>query len=190
MVSVNMRWLLLALICSVVAGCGGMMNDLNPSGSDKQAAVEAGTLGYHVGQIAPDFTLSDTLGTSVTLSSALTETGVTGAVLYFTMWCPACDVDMSSMRSSIIPAFPNVRFYAVDYECSTVESARNSEMSTGYDGSGFTVLADTDKNVLKLYQGQIKGTMGITVVIDKTGIIRMNEVYKNDRLTTALTSLP
>jgi peroxiredoxin len=184
--SVNIRWLLLLLIPIFLAGCGGMMDDLNPSNSDKQSTVQAGTVGPHVGQTAPDFTLSDTLGTSVTLSSVLTGTAVSGVVLYFTMWCPTCDIHMSSMRSSQIPMFPNVRFYAVDYVSSTVAGARNSELSNGYEGSGFTVLADTIQTVLNLYDG----TMGTTVVIDKTGIIRMNEDYKDDRLTATLTSLP
>jgi len=172
---VNTRWLLLVLTLTVFSGCGGMMDDLNPSNSDK----------HHVGQIAPDFTLSDTLGTSVTLSSALTGTGVDGIVLYFTMWCPTCDVHMSDMRSSLIPAFPNVRFFAVDYVSGTVADARNSELSNGYAGSGFIVLADTAQTVLNLYQG----TMGTTIVIDRTSIIRMNEDYKNDRLTAALAAL-
>jgi peroxiredoxin len=174
--SVNKHWLLLVLILTFFAGCGGMMNDLNPSSSNKS----------QMGQIAPDFTLSDTLGNSVTLSSALTATGVKGVVLYFTMWCPTCDVHMSSIRSSQIPIFPNVRFYAVDYYDVTVADARNSELSNGYDGSGFIVLADTANTVLNLYHG----TMGITVVIDKDGIIRMNEVYDDNRLTSALTNLP
>jgi peroxiredoxin len=184
--SANMRWLLQLLIPIFFAGCGGIMDDLNPSNSDKQAIVQAGTVGPSVGQNAPDFTLSDTLGTSVTLSSVLTGTDLNGVVLYFTMWCPTCDVHMSSMRSSQIPMFPNVRFYAIDYVSSTVADARNSELSNGYEGSGFIVLADMVQTVLNLYQG----TMGTTVVIDKTGIIRMNEDYKDDRLTATLTSLP
>ena len=186
MVSVNMRLLVLVLIPVFLAGCGGTMNDLNPSNSDKQATVQSGTVGSHVGQKAPDFTISDTLGTSVNLSSVLTGTGVTGVVLYFTMWCPTCDIHMSSMRSSHIPNFPNVRFFAVDYVSGTVAEARDSEISNGYSGSGFTVLVDTDKTVQNLYYPT---TMGTTIVIDKTGVIRMNEDYKDDRLTTALTSL-
>ena len=186
MVFGNMSRLFLVLILAFFSGCGGMMNDLNPSNSDKQAVVQSGTVGYHVGQNAPDFTLSDTLGTSMTLSSALTQTGVNGVVLYFTMWCPTCDIHMSSMRSTQIPIFPNVRFYAIDYYALTVADAANSELSNGYAGSGFIVLADTAQTVLNCYHG----TMGTTVVIDKTGTIRMNEDYKDDRLTAALTSLP
>ena len=174
--SVNMRWLLLMLILTVLAGCGDMMDDLNPSGSDK----------HQTGQLAPDFTLSDTLGTSVTLSSVLTGTAVDGVVLYFTMWCPVCEVHMNSIQSSQIPSFPNVRFYAVDYVSGTVADARNAELSNGFAGAGFIVLADTAQAVL----GSYHATMGTTVVIDKTGVIQMKEDYKSDRLTAALAALP
>ena len=184
--SVNAHALSLVLILTFLAGCGGMMNDLDPSGADKQAAVQSGSTGPHVGQNAPDFTISDTLGSNVTLSSALTGTGVNGVVLYFTMWCPTCDIHMSSMRSSHILLFPNVRFYAIDYVSGTVSDARNSEVSNGYEGSGFVVLADTVQAVLNLYHG----TMGTTVVIDKTGKVLMNEDYKDDRLMSTLTNLP
>jgi peroxiredoxin len=175
-------WLLLLL---TLAACGGMKDDLNPSGNDNRPVVQPGTTGPAVGQNAPDFTLSDTLGNNVTLSAVFPT--VQGVVLYFTMWCPICDTHMSHMRSSAIPGFPNVRFYAVDYVSGTVADARNAEISNGYDGSGFTVLADTQQTVLGLY----RATMGTTIVIDRTGVVRMNEDYKDgSRLQTVLSNLP
>jgi hypothetical protein len=82
------RLLPVLLLTLLFAACGGMMNDLNPSGNDKRPPVIAGTTGPAVGQTAPDFTLSDTLGASVNLSTELSGTTVKGVVLYFTMWCP------------------------------------------------------------------------------------------------------
>jgi peroxiredoxin len=170
-----------------LVACGGMMDDLKPSGDDNRPAVQQRTLGPAVGQNAPDFTLSDTLGNSVMLSTAVTTTGVQGVVLYFTMWCPICDTHMSHMRSSEIPGFPNVRFFAVDYVSGSVADARNAEVSNGYAESGFTVLADTHQSVLGSYQA----TMGTTVVVDTAGIIRMNEDYKDGaRLLVVLEGLP
>jgi hypothetical protein len=94
---------------------------------------------------------------------------------------------MSHMRNTEIPAFPGVRFYAVDYVSGTVADARNSELANGYDGSGFTVLADTQQTVLNLYQA----TMGTTVVIDRAGVVRMNEDFKDgSRLDATLAALP
>ncbi len=155
------------------------MDDLSPSGSDKSRST--------VGQTAPDFTISDTHGNSVNLTSELTGTTVKGVVLYFTMWCPTCDTHMSQMRDAIIPAFPDVVFFALDYVSGSVAEASIAEISNGYSGSGFRVLADIGHQVADSYTG----TMGTTVVVDKTGVIRMNEDFKDGtRLYAALASLP
>ena len=171
----------------MLAGCGGMMDDLAPSGSDKRPPVTPGTTGPMVGQNAPDFTLPDTLGNNIALSSVVTSTGVQGVVLYFTMWCPICDMHMSNMRSNVIPVYPNVRFFLVDYISGSVADAKNAQLSNGYWGSGFTVMADISQSVLNLYQA----TMGTTVVVDSAGIVRMNEDYKDGtRLRNVLAGLP
>jgi peroxiredoxin len=162
-----------------------MKDDLFPSGSDKRPEIQQGTTGPAVGQLAPDFTLSDTLGNPVTLSTVLP--GRQAVVLYFTMWCPTCDSQMSNMRDAVIPRYPNVLFYAVDYVSGSVSDARNAEISNGWLGSGFVVLADTTQKVLGLYNA----TMGTTVVIDGTGVVRMNEDYKDGtKLQTILSGLP
>jgi peroxiredoxin len=130
-------------------------------------------------------TLPDSLGNAVTLSSVVPA--AKGVVLYFTMWCPVCDSHMSHMRNTVLPAHPEVRYYAVDYVSGSVAGARSSEVSNGYDGSGITVLADIDTSVLGLYAA----TMGTTVVIDNAGVIRMNEDYRNgDNLMAVLANLP
>jgi hypothetical protein len=101
------------------------------------------------------------------------------------MWCPVCDTDMTNMRS-IMPAFPYVTFLVADYVSGTVADARNAEVSNGYAGSGFIILADTQQTVLNLYNA----TMGTTVVIDRNGVIMMNESYKSDKLQSVLAGLP
>jgi peroxiredoxin len=185
MCSVKQGFLLLLMV--LLAGCGGMTDDLAPSGSDKRPVGVPGTIGPLVGQNAPDFTLPDTLGTSVRLSTVITTTGVKGAVLYFTMWCPICDAHMSNMQAAILPFHPDVRFFLVDYVSGSVADAANAQLINGYAGSGFAVLADTNQAVLKLYQA----TMGTTVVIDNTGVVRMNEDYKDGmRLQNILAGLP
>ena len=180
---------LLLLLVLLLAGCGGMTDDLSPSGSDKRPVEVPGTTGPGVGQNFPDFTLTDTLGNSVTLSTVLSSVtpSVQGVVIYFTMWCPICDMHMSSMRFSVMPIYPSVRFFLVDYVSGSVADARNAQLQNGYGDSGFTVLADTQQTVLGLY----RATMGTTVVIDGSGIIRMNEDYKDGtRLLATLAALP
>jgi len=175
----------IVLLVVMISGCGNTMDDLNPSGVDQRPAVQGGTIGPAVSQRAPDFTLFDSLGNSLTLSSVPASTK--GVVLYFTMWCPICDIHMSSMRNNVIPLYPNVRFCLIDYVSGSLTDARNAEISNGYGASKFTLLADTNQAVLGAYAA----TMGTTVVIDSTGIIRMSEDYKDGvRLTEILGSLP
>lgn len=175
--------LLMFAVLLLLAGCNSMTDDLFPSGEDKRPDVKSGTIGPQVGQIAPDFTLDDTLYTPHTLS---TELGSTDAVvLYFTMWCPVCDSHSSHMRQYIVPDFPDVQFYLVDYVSGTVALSRNNQVANGY--TDFTVLV-ADEAFTKLYQA----TMGTTVVIDADGqIVRMNEDYlTGDKLRATLEALP
>ncbi len=75
-------------------------DDLHPSSEDKRPPVVPGTPGSSVGQLAPNFSLFDTLNNTVTpVPDELV--GADGVVLYFTMWCPICDSHMSHMRCRI-----------------------------------------------------------------------------------------
>lgn len=163
----------------LLSGC----DDLTPSSEDKRPQVDIGTPGSSVGQIAPDFALFDTLYNPVSLSAELT--GVDGIVLYFTMWCPICDSHMSHMRAHVMPDYPDVGFYMIDYVSGTVALSRSAQVSNGY--AGVDVLVDDIQHVLNLYNA----TMGTTVVIDNSGIVRMNEDYKDGtRLADVLSTLP
>ncbi len=170
------------LVLFLLTGCG---DNLVPSGEDKRPTVVQGSTGPAVGQKAPDFAVTDTNGSAVTLSTALASRK--GIVLYFTMWCPICDAHMSNMRASVVPAFPTVGFYLVDYVSGTVAEAGNAASASGYGGGTFTVLADT----AHLLQNNFQATMGTTVVIDGAGVVRMNEDYKDgSRLQSVLAALP
>jgi hypothetical protein len=174
--------LLVTVVLSALCSCG---DNLAPSGSDQRPPVQAGSTGASVGQKAPDFSVSDTSGSIVNLAAALNARKA--AVFYFTMWCPICDVHMSTIRSSIAPSFPSVRFFLVDYVSGTVSNALNSASANGYGGGIYTTLADTNHMLLNNFQG----TMGTTVVVDSTGIIRMNEDFRDGtRLQAALAGLP
>jgi peroxiredoxin len=153
----------------LLTGCG---DNLFPSGKDKRPAVEEGSVGTSGGQKAPDFSVTDINGNTVTLSSALASKK--GIVFYFTMWCPICDTHMSNMRRAI-PSFPNIGFYLVDYVSGTVSATQRSASENGYATGQFSVLADTDNSLLNSFQA----TMGTTVVIDANGIVKMNEDYRD-----------
>ncbi len=171
----------LILTLSLLAGCG---DNLLPSGEDQRPPVQTGTTGPAVGQQAPVFSVADTNGNIFTLTSALANRKA--IVLYFTMWCPICDAHASNLQE-VIPSFPTVGFYLVDYVSGTVADARSAMIADGFADSGFTTLADIGNHLLFGFQG----TMGSTVVIDSGGTILLNEDYKDGtRLQAVLASLP
>ncbi|MDF1554547.1 MAG: redoxin domain-containing protein [Deferrisomatales bacterium] len=172
------------LLPLALVACGDISDDLLPSDHDRRSAVEIGVIGPEVGQLAPDFTVPDSFGDDYTLSAELPATG--GVVLYFTMWCPVCDSHMSHMRDTVIPRYPGVEFLAVDYVSGSVADARSAQESHGFGGPGFRVLADLGDGVESRYGG----TMGTTVVIDRGGVVQMNEDYRNGtRLEEVLAGL-
>ena len=158
-------------------------DDLNPSDIDMRTEVVAGSDGVQVTQKAIDFVLPDTLNVDVTLSAEYPLAD--GVVLYFTMWCPICDSHMSYMRNYVVPNYPNVSFYFVDYVTGSVTASRQAQVSNGY--TDFRVLVDADKWVQETYHA----TMGTVVVIDSNGIVKMNEDFKDGtKLNEVLSLLP
>jgi len=165
------------------AGCQGVTDDLTPSDNDERPSVESGTIGSQPTQLAPNFTAVDTLNNNHTLTDELALTD--GVVLYFTMWCPICDSHKSHIRSQLIPEFPNVRFLVIDYVTNSVTSSRAAQLANGY--AGLTVLSDSNQALHDTF----KGSMGITVVIDSSGTVQLNEYYKDGRkLRATLEALP
>ncbi len=176
------KWLLIGMLL-LLSGCQDITDDLNPSGEDQRPDVEAGSVGYQVSQIAPDFTLQDSLDTQRVLSEEL----LLGepVVLYFTMWCPICDSHMSHMISAIMPNYPNVNYFFVDYVSGSVALARSNQLANGY--GNYQVLVDESEQVKAL----LHATMGTTIVIGADGVIRMNEDYRDgSKLYQILGELP
>ena len=166
-----MRIVLLGALLGLL-GCDGITDDLLPSGDDNRPSVEAGTEGTQVGQISPDFSVYDTLGNTRGLYDELGT--FTGVVLYFTMWCPICETHMSHMRAEVMPQFPAVQFFLVDFVSGSVAASRAAQVSNKYED--IDTLVDSNQSLLSLYQA----SMGTTVVIDSAGnIVRMNEDYKD-----------
>jgi peroxiredoxin len=167
----------------LLAGCDGIVDDLKPSGDDQRPVVEAGTIGTQVGQQSPDFSMLDTLGNSRGLFAELAT--ASGVVLYFNMWCPICDAHASHMRAQVMPDFQTVSFFLVDYVTGSVTNSRAAQLANGY--ADIETLVDTDQTVFNRYQA----SMGTTIVIDSTGIVRMSEDYKDGvKLTETLQALP
>ena len=175
MLFAKLKPLLILLIAFALYGCN---EDLNPSDSDDRPNVQAGSVGHYVGQNSADFTILGTLGETINLADELL--GHDAVVLYFTMWCPLCDTHMSSIRKSVKPLFPNVRFLVVDYVSGSTNQSRSVQFSNGYASE--TVIPDTEHVLLK----QFDATMGSTIVINASGEILMNEDYKQSKIISVL----
>ncbi len=174
-------WLLVVLFN--MAGCQNITDDLTPSSSDKRPVVVTGSTGSQPGQLSPEFIAVDTRNNNVILADELALAD--GVVLYFTMWCPTCDSHMGNIRSQLIPDFPNVRFLVVDYVTGSIQASRATQLANGY--AGFTVLTDSDLALFNTF----KGGMGVTVVIDSSGTVKLNEDYKDgEKVRAALETLP
>jgi len=160
----------LALLLLSMASCGAIMDDLAPSGLDKRGS--GGKLAP--GQRAPDFSMPDIHGNMRTLSGELA--GNRGAVIYFSMWCPVCDSHMQSILHGPLPKNPDVAFLVVDYVTSVVDGASKSATEAGYADGPFIILVDTTGQPTLAYGG----TMGTTVVVDRTGVVRWIGDYKGE----------
>lgn len=136
-----------------------------------------------VGQTAPDFSLPATDGSTVTLTSGLA--GKNGLVVYFTMWCPVCTSHTDEVVQAIMPAYPNARYVMVDYVSSSIGEAATLKTFGGYDSTGIVVALDKSQSFMNSYGA----TMAYVVIIDSTGKIRMNEVYKRQKMEQILGSL-
>lgn len=173
---------LLLISSLLLTGCDQITDDLNPSSEDLRPEVVPGSDGTAVGQKAIDFTLKDTLGVDVNLSAEYPLN--TATVLYFTMWCPICDSHMSYMRQYLVPDYPDVEFIFVDYVSGSVGASRQNQVSNGY--TDFQVLVDAVNDVQEVYNA----TMGSTIVIDSSGIVQMNEDFKDgSKLINTLSAL-
>ena len=176
------RFLPLIACLFALAACDNMSDDLLPSDQDKRPDVITGTIGHMPGQIAADFTISDTLGNDFVLADHL-ATGSNPAdaiVLYFTMWCPVCLAHTDHMYHQVIPQFKqrgDVIYALVDYVSGSVSASRGEELANGYAGSDLITLVDADQSLMD----QFNGAMGTVIVIDSQGTIVQNEDYRNGR---------
>ncbi len=162
-----------------IAGCSNLL----PDGTDLRSKNANNGNILSVGQIAPEFSLSDSDGNTVTLSQALA--GKTGVIIYFTMWCSICTAHSDEMLNSVMPAYGNVKFFLADYVSATPAEAGTMKNFSGYGSTAFTVLSDPAQQLMNSYGA----TMGFTVVIDSTKKIRLNESYKRERIIATLGAL-
>lgn len=123
-----------------------------------------------IGQIAPDFELPAHDGTSVRLSERLEQGAV---VLYFypADFTPVCTAQACMVRDA------HEKLMASGYQVLGVspQSAESHEKFDAKHGLGFTLLADTDKSVIKAYGASAAFgllTRRVTYLIGQDGVVK------------------
>ncbi len=168
---------LLLMVATSMLQCSNLL----PDAADLRGQNPGNILA--VGQQAPNFALPVTDGSTLTLASGLA--GKNGLVIYFTMWCPVCTSHTDEVVQAILPAYPNARYVMVDYVSSGIGEAATLKTYGGYDSTGIVVALDSSQSLMNSYGA----TMAFVVIIDSAGKIRMNEVYKRQKMEQILGSL-
>jgi peroxiredoxin len=169
---------------ALLTACGVAGDNLLPSGSDMHQTAVAGTIGSGTNQNTPALTLPDLNGGTFSLA-AETAAGKT-VVIYFTMWCPICDEHQQDIQSAVMPNKPSVEYVLIDYVSGSVAASSAARDGAGWSVSPFRTLVDNGSALSAFH-----ATMATTVVVDKNGVVRMNELYKTSSfLLNVLGSVP
>ncbi|MBE3579715.1 MAG: TlpA family protein disulfide reductase [Caldanaerobacter subterraneus] len=119
-------------------------------------------VGNEIGDIAPDFTLKDLNGNTVTLSS------LRGKKVILNFWattCPYCKIEMPALDKFIRAHKDDTVLLAIDLGESEAKVRQYLE-GKGYQ---FTVLLDSDLSTAYDYKIQF---IPVSYFIDKNGVIR------------------
>jgi peroxiredoxin len=102
--------------------------------------------GLKVGDVAPDFSLPDAEGRTVTLYHELAH-GPIVLVFFRGAWCPYCNMHLRVLRDSA-PAF---RQYGARLLAITPQTPAQSRGQIEKEGLGFEVLSDLDSSAAEAY---------------------------------------
>ncbi len=145
------------------------------------------TTAPYVGNLAPDFTLANLAGESVTLGDFTADGGQPVVLNFWATWCPPCRVEM--------PYFERV---SAKYEgraavlgVNQAESAETISEFATRNGLTYPLLVDRDMKVNNLY-----GVLNLptTIFIDKNGVVKevlvgtISQAVLEDRIEQLLDS--
>ncbi len=105
--------------------------------------------GLAVGDHAPNFTLPDALGRSVTVADLLVQ-GPVVIVFYRGEWCPYCNIQLRGLQM----ALPRFRELGASLVAISPQAADHSLSLTEKQELSFPVLSDLDQEVIRAYKVQ------------------------------------
>ncbi|MFA5354718.1 MAG: FG-GAP-like repeat-containing protein [Thermodesulfovibrionales bacterium] len=130
------------------------------------------TSGTEVGQVAPDFVLNDLEGKQQRLSDYKGKV----VMIYFAMWCGICRSNCHEIQEVFYKKYhqKGVEVFALDYL-----QNKDKELAPIVKDLDlrYKTLMD-DGSMTKNYNG----TMALTLLIDRQGVIRYKDFYKKDRV--------
>ncbi len=105
--------------------------------------------GLAIGDHAPNFTLPDALGQSVTLTD-LIQKGPVVVVFYRGEWCPYCNIQLRGLQA----ALPRLRELGASLVAISPQAPDHSLSLTEKHELAFPVLSDLDQEVIRAYKVQ------------------------------------
>jgi peroxiredoxin len=105
--------------------------------------------GLAIGDTAPDFTLPDQLGRSVSLKQRLTK-GPVVLAFYRGEWCPLCNTHLRALQK----ALPEIEAKGASLLAISPQSPDHALSITEKASLAFDVLSDVDQVVIKAYRLQ------------------------------------
>jgi len=123
--------------------------------ADKKAMKDAGDYlfkslpnpGIYIGEVAPNFTLSNAFGKKITLADELKK-GPVVLIFYRGAWCPYCNLQLHALQESL----PILNQYNARLITVTPQKPDQSAKQLAKDGFQFEVLSDLDSKVMKDYK--------------------------------------
>jgi len=121
--------------------------------------------GIKLGDVAPDFSLSNALGDSVSLKDELKK-GPVVLVFYRGAWCPFCNLHLHALQKNL-PQFKQLGAQLITV---TPQTPDKSAEQIKKDGLPFEVLSDLKSQVMKDYQLYIELPDDLLAVYKKHGL--------------------
>lgn len=134
--------------------------------SPRENTSQVGSSAPNVGQLAPDFTLTDLEGKTVKLSDLR---GRAVLLNFWASWCPPCRAEMPDLQEAHEQYGDDIRILAVNIQ----EDREVVKDFVREFGLTFTVLLDSDGSVARTYR---IAAIPTSFFIDRSGIIRLRWV--------------
>lgn len=121
--------------------------------------------GIQVGQKAPNFSLKNAQGETITLESELAK-GPVVLVFYRGAWCPYCNMQLRSLKKNL----PEFQKYNAQLVTITPQTPDKSAAQFKKEGYPFEVLSDLNNKVMKDYKLYFEPSSELVTLYKKHGL--------------------